>query len=264
VRTGGLGAAVTFTATAAATSYTDNTAVGSTSYSYVVTAINGDKQTASAPATVTTPLAILAAPTGLTGTLTSATSATLSWTDTTTVETGFAIWRSTNGAAAVQIATTTPVRTTAQRTGTGGTVTYVNTGLTSGATYTYYVKAISGATAATASNVITVKVASPDAPAALANTSVTRVLVVDSVALNWTQSGTAPVTSSTVQWATNAAFTTGVGQQNINSSATSGTVLVGRGLANTPNPLALYFRVRSTNGVGNSVYSAAIGPIALK
>jgi FtsP/CotA-like multicopper oxidase with cupredoxin domain/fibronectin type 3 domain-containing protein len=263
VRTGGLGAAVTFTANAAATSYTDNTAVGETAYSYVVTAINGDKQTASAPATVTTPPAVLAAPTGLSGTLTAATSATLSWTDTTKVETGFAIWRSTNGAPAVQIATT-PARTNQQKLATGGNVTYVNTGLTSGATYTYYVKAISGATAATASNVITVKVAAPDAPTGLANTSVTRILVIDQVGLSWTQPGTAPASSTQVQWATNVGFTTGVGSQTINGSGTSGTVTVGRGLGGTPNPANLYFRVRSINPVGNSVYSTAIGPIAMK
>jgi hypothetical protein len=254
---------VTFTAAAAAVSFTDNTAVGSTSYSYVVTAVNGDKQAASTAATVTTPLAILPAPTGLTGTLTAATSVTLSWTDTTTVETRFAVWRSTNGAPAVQIATTA-LRTAAQTTATGGNVTYVNTGLTNGATYTYYVTAISGATPATPSNVITVKVAAPNAPAALANTSVTRVLIVDQVGLSWTQSGTSPVSSTQVQWATNAGFTTGVGQQTINGSGTSGTVTVGRGFLGTPNPANLYFRVRAVNGVGNSLYSAAIGPVALK
>jgi predicted phage tail protein len=143
-------------------------------------------------------------------------------------------------------------------------VTYVNTGLTSGATYTYYVKAISGATAATASNVITVKVAAPDAPTGLANTSVTRILVIDQVGLSWTQPGTAPASSTQVQWATNVGFTTGVGSQTINGSGTSGTVTVGRGLGGTPNPANLYFRVRSINPVGNSVYSTAIGPIAMK
>ncbi len=268
VRTGGTGGAANFTANANALSYTDNTAVGNTTYNYVVTAVNGDKSTASNSASVTTPLAMLTAPSGLTATTVASTSVTLSWTDTTTVETGFAIWRSTNGGVATQVGTSSPVRTTGQRTGTGTTVTFVDTGLTNGASYTYYVKAISGSTPAAPSNSITVKLAVAGVPTGVTQVGAVtqnRIIVVlsNSVNLSWTQpAGTGTVTSSTIQWATDAAFTTGTGTATVNGSGNTGTATVARSLRGT-NPGTLYFRVKSNNGVGNSAYSTAIGPVTL-
>jgi hypothetical protein len=256
VRTGGAGPAVTFTAAAAATGYTDNTAVASTLYSYTVTVKNGGKSAVSNPATVTTPAAVLAAPSGLTATLASANSIALRWTDTTSVETGFAVWRADGLATPVQIATVT--RSAAQTTATGGTVNFTNTNslatpVVLGHTYTYYVKAISGAAVATPSNSVSVTVAVPDVPTALAYTvTPTRVLglvILNRVNLSWT-AGAAPVTSSQVQWSTSPTFATTLGTQNVNNSGTTAAVTFARN-ANT----AYYFRVRSTNAVGTSVYS---------
>ena len=269
VRTGGTGGAANFNANANALSYTDNTAVGNTTYSYVVTAVNGTKSTASNTASVTTPLAMLTAPSGLTATAIATTSVALSWTDTTTVETAFAIWRSSNGGTATQVGTSSPVRTTNQRTGTGGTVTFTDSGLTNGVTYTYYVTAISGTTPAASSNSITVKLAAASVPTGLAQVGTvtqTRLLGVvarNAIDLSWTQpAGSGTVTSSTIQWATNSTFTTGTGTTTVNGSATTGTVTINRNLFGT-NPTALYFRVKANNGVGNSAYSTGTGQVTL-
>jgi hypothetical protein len=218
---------------------------------------------------VTTPLATLTAPSNLTVAIASSTSVTLSWVDTTTVETAFAIWRSTNGGTATQVGTSSPARTTFQRTGTGGTATFTNTGLTNGATYTYYVTAISGTTPASPSNSVTVKIAAAAIPTgltqvgAVTQTRAFGAVATNAIALSWTQpAGSGTVTSSTIQWATNAAFTTGTGTTTINGSGASGTATLLRNLFGT-NPGTLYFRVKSNNAVGNSAYSTAIGPVTL-
>ena len=262
----------TFTVNALATSYTDSTAVASTAYSYVVSASNGGSTTASNSVSVTTPAApVLAAPTNLLGAIASGTSVALSWTDTTTTENSFAVWRSVNGATATQIGTVT--RTNAQRTSANGTVTYTSTGLTNGQTYTYYVTAIVTAPAAVSapSNSVTVKIAAPGTPTGLAQVGVvtqTRVLGVvasNAIALSWTQSaGAGTVTSTQVQWATNAGFTTGVGTAaTINSTGgNTGTATVVRNLVGT-NPATLYFRVRSVNSLGSSSYSTVNGPVTM-
>jgi FtsP/CotA-like multicopper oxidase with cupredoxin domain/fibronectin type 3 domain-containing protein len=268
------GGTSTFTANAAATSYTDNAALGGTAYSYVVTAVNGSKSTASNAVTVTTPGNALAAPDTLAANV-NGSRIQLSWVDRSSTETRFLVERSTNGGAWVTLST----QNTSNVAGTGGSNTFSNvvgvasTQVALGNTYDYRVTAqqVTGGvtTSSPVSTTLTVAYVAPTAPTGLANTNVTRTLVVSNlVALNWTPAtpvaGEPAVTSSTIQWARDALFTSGTGTQTVNSSATSAIAVVGRGFNNTPNPAALYFRVRSNNGVGNGAYSTAIGPIALK
>ncbi len=108
---------------------------------------------------------LIAAPTNLSATIASATRINLSWTDSSSNENSFAVWRSVNGAAPTQVGTVT--RTNAQSTATGGNVTFANTGLTAGNTYAYFVTAVrTAAIAGTSvpSNTVTVLFTVPAAP----------------------------------------------------------------------------------------------------
>jgi titin len=196
--------------------FADTAVSAGQSYWYRVMAQNvtGAVVTNSAP---TAPVKVdffLTAPSGLTAAIASATRVNLSWVDQSTAETAFAVWRSDNGAAAVQIGTVT--RSAAQGTAVGGPVTFSNnnsvaTPLVLGHTYTYTVTAVNGAVASVASNSFSVPFVAPAAPAPLAAptlalTSATRA----TVTLNWP--AVAGATSYTVQRqstaGSNAAWTT--------------------------------------------------------
>jgi FtsP/CotA-like multicopper oxidase with cupredoxin domain len=255
VRTASVGGAKkTFTAVAGAVSLVDNTAAGGTAYSYVVTAVNGDKTTASSPATVTTPAIPLVAPSNLTAGVSSTTnrgvttySIRLNWTDNTSTETGFAIWRQTDGATAVQIGTVLANVATFNNSATNSVL--------SGHTYAYYVTAINTTPVQVSpvSNTVAVKVAVPEAPTGLtatpgANRS-------GRVVLNWTAPVDGAVTSSQIQYATNSGFT---GSRNVavNGGGTAGTVT---GLT---RGTTYYFRVVATNGLGAGAASAVVTAVA--
>jgi hypothetical protein len=260
---------------AAALTYTDATTAASTAYTYVVTAINGDKTTVSNTLPVTTPAAVLTAPSGLVGYLSGTTTAVLTWTDNSKTENSFRVYRSVNNGAFTLL--TTVNRTAAQSTASGGTVSYTNTGLANGTTYHYYVVAVVTAPAAISaqSNTINVTVGAPAVPSAVAVTNVVRnalvvgpvsiPLATDAVTLSWTQVGNAPATSVTVQYANNAAFTgaTTVTANNVNG-ATTATVNVNRGNGANPTPASVYIRMSATNARGTSANSTVIGPIVLK
>ncbi len=271
VRTGGAGT-VTFTAAGTATGYTDNTAVANTMYNYTVTVKNAGKSAVSNTVQLTTPAAVLAAPSGLVGYLSGTTSAVLTWTDTTKTENSFRVYRSVNNGAYSLLTTVT--RTAAQTTASGGTVTYTNTGLTNGSTYSYYVVGVQTAPAMTSlqSNTFNLTVGAPAAPSAVTATNVVRnmllniiPLATDAVTLSWTQVGNAPASSVTVQYANNAAMTgaTTVTANNVNG-ATTATVNVNRGTGTNPNPATVYIRMTATNPRGTSANSTVIGPITLK
>jgi len=251
--------------------YTDATATASTAYTYVVTAVNGDKSTVSNTLPVTTPAIPLSAPSGLVGYLASTTSATLTWTDNSKIENSFVIYRKVNNGPFALLTTVT--RTAAQATASGGTVSYTNTGLANGSTYAYYVVAAVTAPAAVSaqSNTFTLTVGAPAAPSAVAVTNVVRNTLfgiptnTDAVSLSWTQVGNVPATSVTVQYANNVNFTgaTTVTANNVNG-ATTATVNVNRGIGANPNPVSVYIRMSATNARGTSANSTVIGPIALR
>jgi hypothetical protein len=93
-----------------------------------------------------------AAPTNLVGTLQSGPKVSLTWKDNATNETGFVILRSADSGV-----TWTQVGTAPPKSGTGGSVTYVDTSVPAGATYQYKVGAVNVA-GTTYSNTITVVV----------------------------------------------------------------------------------------------------------
>jgi hypothetical protein len=99
--------------------------------------------------TVAAPASSPNAPTNLAASAFSSSRIDLSWKDNSGDETGFKIERSPNGASWTQIATVGPGSVA------GGTITYPNTGLSSGATYWYRVRAYNGAGNSGYSNVAT-------------------------------------------------------------------------------------------------------------
>lgn len=76
-----------------ATSHTDTTTLPGVTYYYYVTSYRGALERASNRASVTTGSSAVAAPTGLQATAISGTRIDLKWTDNSTNETGFEIWR---------------------------------------------------------------------------------------------------------------------------------------------------------------------------
>jgi len=117
---------------AGVTTFSDTGVICGTTYTYTVKAVNAAGDSAGVTATATTPACASGAPTapgGLTATAVSQTQINLLWTDNSSDETGFKLFR--NG---VLIKTT------------GANVTtFSDTGLTCGVTYTYIVKATNAA-----------------------------------------------------------------------------------------------------------------------
>jgi hypothetical protein len=103
----------------------------------------------------TPPPAVPAAPTGVTATLEAGPQVNLTWTDASSDETSFLIQRSTDGITFSDLATVG-----------AGVVSYMDTAVTAGTTYTYQVAAVNagGASSFTPSN--TVSIAGPQPPAA--------------------------------------------------------------------------------------------------
>jgi riboflavin synthase alpha subunit len=281
VRTDALGTIANFTAPATALSFTDTSVVGDTAYTYVVTAVNFNKSTASNAASVTTAANALIAPDTLAFNATT-TRVQISWVDRSTTETQFLVERApvVGGIAGGWVALGTVPSTS-----TGGlatTYTYDNTvGLNatqvrSGNTYVYRVTAqlvdgVGVTTSSTPSTELTVAFV-PPTPATVTqpvDADVVRPVGTNNnrITLNWFNN-VAPngpaVTSTRIQRATNAAFTTGVVNSTIFGNVQTGVVTVGRGALVNPNPPAYYFRLRSVNAAGQSTFSATIGPVATK
>jgi titin len=221
-------------------------------YYYRVKAENltGAVTTQSVPTAVVKVDYFLVAPTLSSATIASATRITLNWIDNSTAETGFAVWRSDNGAAAVQIGTVT--RTAAQGAATGGAaVTFNNnnsvaTPLVLGHTYTYTVTAVNGAVSSTASNAVSTSFAAPAAPAT----------PTAAVALN-----TATRATVTVSWAA-VPGATSYTVQRIAPNGTTSTVVTNTALLtvtqtnvvrNATQPYV--YQVRANGLAGSSAYT---------
>jgi FtsP/CotA-like multicopper oxidase with cupredoxin domain/fibronectin type 3 domain-containing protein len=141
-------------------SYTDTTAAAGTAYVYRLTAIDTVPATptvgVAASLAVTSALSV-AAPT-LTSAAVAGTTVTLNWTDNSTSETSFQVFRTTPGVAYPALATGTVTRTAALGTATGGNVTFADATAVAGTTYLYKVVAVR--TTGVAPN--TVNTVSPD------------------------------------------------------------------------------------------------------
>jgi titin len=128
---------VVATLAANTTSYSVNDLNGSTSYTFVVSAIGGSKSVSnSTPVTATTLANPMVAPTGVTAVTSSDTQINLAWTDMTTNETGFRVLRRPNDGSS------TPAPWTIVTTTAADVTTYEDKGLTQNSGYAYAIASI--------------------------------------------------------------------------------------------------------------------------
>ena len=216
-------------------SYSNTGLTANTNYYYRVRATNaGGDSPYSNEANATTLDTAPAAPSGLTATAISTTQINLSWTDNASNETGFKVERKTGtGGTYAQIGTV------------GANVTtYNDTGLTSGTTYFYRVRATNavGDSAYSNESNTTTFTNPPSAPTGLAATAISS----SQIDLSWTD--VANETGYKIERKTGAAGT----YTEIASVAAGVVTYSNTGL--TVNT-TYYYRVRATNSGGDSPYS---------
>jgi len=127
------------------------TVTGTFNFTVRVTAANGSTATRALSIVVVSPLP--AAPSSLTAAAAGATRITLTWTDNSSNETSFAIWRAVDGGTP---AATTLTRTATQRAAVGGTVTFNDNTVVTGHSYAYFVTAVNAAGASAPTATVTV------------------------------------------------------------------------------------------------------------
>ena len=176
-----------------------------------------------------------AAPTNLSATLQAGPQALLTWTDNSTNESGFVIERSVNGGIFSVLAQVG-----------AGVVTYIDTTISSGSTFTYRVKAVNSAGSSAYSNTASVSLALPAAPSNLTAGSVRKGNNVK-VTLTWVDNANNE-NGFTVQWASDAAFTNLISSASVAVNATTFTT------PNLSRGTAYYFRIRSFNASGTSTW----------
>ena len=139
------------------------------------------------------------------------------------------------------------VGTAPARNGTGTTSFADPTTVALDTTYTYRVAAVNSVVAGQSawSNLATIGVSVPSAPAGVTAANGANQGGSRSVVLSWTDTSNNE-SGFVVQRATNAAFTTGVSSTNVAANATGATIT---GLSRNTN---YYFRVWSTNVLGPS------------
>lgn len=173
------------------------------------------------------------APSGLTATTASSTQINLAWTDNANNEDGFKVERSTDGTNFTQIATVG-----------AGVTSYASTGLAASTTYYYRVRAYNAGGDSAYSNLASATTLASQPPAAPSNLTATAGK--KKVTLGWTDNSTNETGFKIERSADGVNFTqlttVGAGVTSYaNIGLTSGTTY--------------YYRVRATNGGGDSAYS---------
>jgi FtsP/CotA-like multicopper oxidase with cupredoxin domain len=233
--------------------FADKTVALGGTYTYRVKAVNGTLESGYSN-TVQVPIPNNTkpapnAPSNLSATLNNnSTGINLSWRDNANNETGFVIERSSDGGT-----TFTSIATPKSRWGTGGTVTYTDTDIVSGTTYTYRVKAMNGTTSSGYSNTATLTVPGPSAPGAPTNVSgyayTPRRSSTDTLTIYWSKP-TGTVTGYVVQIAADSAFTQNV--QTFNPTTTS------QNITGLTRGKTYYFHVQAVNQIGSSPWSSTV------
>ncbi|MCX6057966.1 MAG: multicopper oxidase domain-containing protein [Chloroflexi bacterium] len=219
--------------------FTDGTVLLGTSYSYRVFAINAGGSSLPSNVATLTIGSLPAAPTALTYTLgTNPLRVRLTWFDNAIDETNFVLERSINGGAFTTLATVGALQGTGTRNYTDGTVL-------AGNTYAYRVKAVNLVGSSAYSNVLSVSLLLPAAPSS-ANASAILVGTSDRVTLTWVDNANNE-TSFTIQRATNATFTAGLGNTSVAANATTFGSTVNRGRT-------YYYRIQTVNAIGVSAW----------
>lgn len=189
------------------------------------------------------------APSNLTATAQAGPQILLTWTDNASNETGFVIEQAINGG------TFSTLITVGARTGTGS-VSYTDTTVALGNSYTYRVAAVNAAGMSEYSNTASVTIAAPPAaPSAVSATAARQGRNNARVTLTWTDNANNE-TGFAIQRSTNATFTANVVNSTVGANVN--TFTTGNVSRNTP----YYFRVRAVNGAGQSAWvNATPSPI---
>jgi hypothetical protein len=244
-----------------ATSYIDPTVTALQNYTYQVNAVNAFGTTSSPVLPVATPMAFVAAPTGLTATPNAAgTSVALRWIDAANNDTAYWVDVSVNGATSTRTVVTRAANLVVP---TGGAVT-ANIATTPGSNYSFVVTAVNvtgGATGATSTSApatiaTSLAVAAPTAPSLLVG-AVTRA---NRVTLTWQDNATSETAYLVTMTNVATGFTT---TTTVNRNAAQGTntgpvtfnAVVALGNSYTFNVIARTVRF------GTTIDSVAVGPI---
>lgn len=193
------------------TGYTDNSADLVSMYSYRIVTYNATGSVTSNAVIVEPPPA---APTGLAATLQAGPMINLTWTNNATNATGFMVERSVNGGAFAVVSTPNLVINT-------GSMSYTDTAVAAGNSYSYQVKATNGVLASTYSN--TANVSIPGIPADPTNLTATLTAGI-TIDLSWTDNATNE-TGFNIERSTNGGAFSIIGSvgQNTNTGSVSYT-----------------------------------------
>jgi hypothetical protein len=216
---------------------------------YTLTATNAaGSVTANATVTVTSPVA---APTSLTATSQSGPQVRLSWRDSAANETGFVVERCAGSGCTAFVQIAAP----GAHSGTGS-MTFTDTAVTAGSSYTYRVKAVNGSLSSAYSNTATVAIAAPPAVPAAPDNLACRMKSGSSttVTCSWTDNSNNE-TSFQAQDSRNASFSPVLSTGSVGANVTS---IDDSGLS---RGTTYWFRVRSVNSSGASAWA---GPVSVK
>ncbi|MCA9874914.1 MAG: multicopper oxidase domain-containing protein [Anaerolineales bacterium] len=224
-------------------SFTDDTFRWNSSvYSYRVVAQNmigyGNEFMSLTAQSASAPVGVIQAPANLSATLQAGPQVRLTWMDNATNETGFTVERSADGVTFAHIGTA-PARNNT------GSVTFVDSSVVLGTTYSYRIAAVNGVNSSAYSNVVSISVTAPASPTSVAATAV-RQGNNERATVTWTDSANNE-SGFEVQRATNATFTAGLVTNTVGANVTSYTT---GNISRTP----YYIRVRAINAVGASAW----------
>ncbi|HEY3411347.1 MAG TPA: hypothetical protein VGK53_24540, partial [Propionicimonas sp.] len=228
--------------------FIDPTAIATSAYRYRVVALNtvgyGGDFPGMTVQSLSSTVAIngAAAPTSLAATVQAGPKVSLTWRDNATSESGFVIQRSADGGTSFTQVGTVPARAST------GNVTWVDAGVTAGATYLYRVAATSVAGDSSFSNTVTVPLLLPGVPA-ISTATPTRQANGERVTVQWTD--VANEVGYAIQWSSTAAFTIVAGSGTAAANATSSAT-------GTITRQTWYFRIRATNLIGASAWSPVV------
>ena len=236
----------TVTVGANVNSYSATGLSAGTTYYYRVRAINANGDSAdSSPVSATTLGTLPAAPSGLTATAASSGEIDLSWTNNATNQTGFQIDQATSSDFTQGLTTVTV--------GANAT-TYSDTGLASGTTYYFRVRAINnvGDSANASSASATTLGTLPAAPSGLTATAASS----SEINLSWTNNATNQ-TGFQIDQATSSDFTQGLTTVTVGANVTTYSAT---GLS---SDTTYYYRVRATNSNGASANTSTASATTL-